>query len=440
MSSSTDNVRIPKYADTSKYMAAGFFVTFFMFGGAGVWAAVTEIAGAVIATGTVVVESSVKKIQHQAGGIVGEIRVKNGDLVQAGDILLRLDETVTRANLELVSSQIDETEVREARFEAERDGLDAVATPETFKGREDDPTIQKILKGERNLFASRVNSRNGQKAQLGERKNQYLEQIRGLGIQIDAKAREIELIGQELASLETLEAKQLVTASKMVAMRREKARLEGDKGALISSIAETKDRINETEQQISRIDTDFQKELLAEMRDNQARANEFKQKRVAAQDQLKRVDIVAPQSGKVHQLAVHTVGGVINPGEPVMMIVPDNDNLVIDVKISPQDIERVDGAKLAMLRFTSFNSRTTPEIEGELKSVSSDRIDDKQAQESYFMGRVVVSPEQLAKLGADKKLLPGMPVDVQIATDSRSAMSYFMKPLTDQIAGAFRDR
>jgi HlyD family secretion protein len=433
-------VRIPQFANTRGYMLGGMFVTFVMFGGATVWAAITEIGGAVLGTGTVVVESNVKKVQHQTGGIVGEIRVKNGDQVKAGDLLMRLDETVTGANLELIHKQLDETAVRASRYEAERDGLDNVPEPELFAGRDKDLTVQKILNGERTLFKSRQESRDSQKVQLNERKKQFDEQIKGLEVQIEAKGREIELIGQELKSLEGLEAKQLVTTSKMVSMRREKARLSGEHGALISSVAETKGKITETATQIMRVDQDFRAELLKEMRDNQAKEGELIQKRIAAEDQLKRVDIIAPQSGLVHQLTVHTVGGVVNAGEPIMLIVPENDRLVIDAKIQPQDIERIQGAKTAMLRFTAFNSRTTPEVEAELTGISSDRIDDKQTQESYYMARLVLAKGEAAKLGADKKLVPGMPVDVQIATESRTALSYLVKPLTDQIEKAFQDR
>ncbi len=432
--------RIPKFANTRGYLLAGMVVSFVMIGGAGVWAAITEIGGAVLGSGTVVVESNVKKVQHQAGGIVGEIRVKNGDSVKAGELLMRLDETVTGANLELIKKQLDETAVRATRYEAERDGLNSVPVPEHFAGREKDKTVEKILNGERTLFKSRAESRESQKSQLNERKKQYEEQIKGLQVQSEAKSREIELIAEELQSLEGLEAKQLVTTSKMVSMRRERARLLGERGALISSVAETKGKITETDTQIMRVDQDFRAELLKEMRDNQAKESELIQKRIAAEDQLKRVDIIAPQSGLVHQLTVHTVGGVVNPGEQIMLIVPENDRLVIDAKISPQDIERIQGKKVALLRFSAFNNRTTPEIEAELVSVSSDRIEDKQTQESYYMTRLVISPSELAKLGTDKKLLPGMPVDVQIATETRTALSYLVKPLTDQIAKAFQDR
>ena len=422
------------------YIMAGLAVVFVMLGGAAVWASITQIAGAVIASGVVVVESSVKKVQHPTGGVVGEILVKNGDVVKAGDIVMRLDETVTRANLKLIERQLDEVAVRSARFDAERDGKAAVSVPATFEGRDSEPEVRKILSSERTLFDSRRESREGQKSQLKERAGQLDEEIAGLQVQIDAKAKELELIAQELEGLEELEAKQLVVTSKMVAMRREAARLEGERGSLISAVAQTKGKISEINMQILRIDQDFRTDLMKELRENEAKLSELEQKRIAAEDQLKRVDILAPQSGLVHQLSVHTIGGVINPAEPVMLIVPENDKLVIDAKIAPQDIERLLNTKSALIRFPAFNSRTTPELEGKLKSVAGDVTHDQQTNETYFMARVVIMDGELAKLGEGNKLIPGMPADVQIRTESRTALSYLVKPLTDQITKGWRER
>lgn len=422
------------------YMVGGLAVVIVMIGGAGVWASFTEIAGAVIATGVVVVESSVKKVQHPTGGVVGEILVKNGNVVKAGDIVMRLDETVTRANLKLIERQLDEVAVRGARYNAERDGLQEVSTPAAFLKRDSETDAHKILASERTLFDSRRESREGQKSQLKERAGQFDEEIAGLEVQIEAKAKEISLIGQELKGMETLEAKQLITVSKMVNLRREAARLSGEHGSLISSVAQTKGKISEINMQILRIDQDFRTDLMKELRDNEAKLSELEQKRIAAEDQLKRVDILAPQSGLVHQLTVHTVGGVINPGEPIMLIVPENDKLVIDAKISPQDIERLLNTRSALIRFPAFNSRTTPELEGKLKSVAGDVTIDQQTNESYFMARIELLDGELVKLGPGNKLLPGMPADVQIRTESRTALSYLVKPFSDQITKGWRER
>jgi len=387
----------------------------------------------------------VKKVQHPTGGVVGQILVKNGDLVKAGDVVVRLDETVTRANLQLIERQLDETIVRAARYEAERDMLDHVPTPAAFLGREGEPEVAKILNSERVLFQSRRVSNEGHKSQLRERTAQFREEIEGLEVQIKAKARELELIAEELGGLEQLEAKQLVPTSKMVALRREAARLEGERGALIASVAQTKGRISENETQIMRIDQDFRAELLKELRENEAKHAELEQKRIAAQDQLKRVDIIAPQSGLVHQLQMHTVGGVINPGDPIMLIVPENDRLVIDAKIAPHDIERLLNAEAALVRFPAFNSRTTPELHAKLThakltKVAGDVTHDQQTGENYYTARIEVLDGELDKLGKGNRLIPGMPADIQIRTESRTAMSYILKPLWDQVVKAGRER
>jgi HlyD family secretion protein len=422
-----------------RYLLAGFVIIVGLVGGVGVWASQTEISGAVIAQGTVVVESSIKKVQHPSGGVVGEIHVKNGDFVQAGDLLLRLDETVTRASLQMVTKQLDELAVREARLVAERDDANAVPVPPALSDRQSETAIGEILGGERSLFESRRNSRQGQKSQLRERIAQLDQEFAGISGQLDAKAREIQLIGKQLRDLETLEEKKLVTAATMVALRRESARLEGEYAQLKAAAAQTRGRVSEIELQILRIDQDMRTEVVKELRECQSKIAEFTERRVAAEDQLKRVDLRAPQSGTVHQLAVHTVGGVINGGEAVMFIVPDSDKLVVEAKIAPHDIDQVLGGRQVMLRFAAFNQRTTPELVGEIVSISADLAQDPRTGENYFTGRISVSDEEMTKLDGGK-LVPGMPAEVHIKTHDRTALSYLVKPFQDQVARAFRER
>ncbi len=426
-------------SQTRTYVLSGLAVTFLLVGGVGVWAAQTNIAGAVIAPGIVVVESSVKKVQHPTGGVVGEIYVKSGDKVKAGDLLLRLDETVNKANLQMIANQLDELEGREARYKAERDGKASIEVPESLKGRKNEPNVAEILSGEQALFESRRRSREGQKAQLRERISQLNEEYDGITGQIAAKAREIELISEEIGAMEELESKRLVPLQRRIALRRDAARLNGELGALKAAAAQTKGRVAEIELQILRIDHDFKTELMKELRDNQAKQAEYVERRVAAMDQLKRVELRAPQEGVVHQLAVHTVGGVVNPSEPVMLIVPEDDRLVVDARVSPQDIEQALLSDTALVRFSAFNQRTTPEVVGRVLRISPDLTVDKQTGESYFSARIEIPDEELANLG-DGKLVPGMPADVQIRTQDRTALSYLMKPLEDQISRAFKER
>jgi membrane fusion protein, type I secretion system len=427
---------ITKRARVGGYMLGGFVIIFLILGGAGVWAANTQIAGAVIASGLVVVETSVKKVQHPTGGIVGEILVKNGDHVAAKDLLMRLDETLTRANLNMISKQLNELRVREARLEAERDGAPELAAP---AGLADAPAIASLLESEHSLFTTRRQSREGQKAQMRERISQLGEEHAGVSGQLAAKEKEIELIGHELKSLEVLEAQRLVTLSKMVALRREAARLEGERGQLRAAAAQTKGKISEIELQILRIDQDFSTEVVNELTENRSQQAGLVERRIAAEDALSRVDIRAPQSGFVHELSAHTVGGVINPGEPIMLIVPENDSLVIEAKVSPHDIDQVLQSKEALIRLAAFDQRSTPEIKGLLKSVSADLTQDPRSGDSYYTVRIAIPEDELVRLN-DQKLVPGMPAEVHIRTQDRTALSYFAKPFQDQLAKAFKER
>lgn len=423
----------------SRYMMGGFLVVLALFAGVGGWAATAPLAGAVIAPGTVVVDSNVKKVQHPTGGVVGQITVKDGDYVKTGDLLVRLDETVTRANLQMISKQIDELAIRTARLKAERDDAAGFKLPDALASRRSEPEIADIHHGEQSLFSSRRKTSAGEKAQLQERIAQLKEEIAGLVAQKDSKATEIELIGKELAGLETLEAKQLVTTTKMVALRREAARLEGERAQLQASAAQSKGKIAEIELHMLQREQELKTEIVKELREGQSKMTELTERAVAAEDQLKRIEIRAPQAGYVHQLAVHTVGGVINPSEPLMLIVPGGDKLVVEAKIDPLHIEQVRPGAEAAIRFSAFNSRTTPEIFGTVSRIAADLTHEERTGLSYFLVRITISDEELAKLG-NGKLIPGMPADVQIKTEDRTALSYLWKPIEDQFTKAFRER
>lgn len=421
------------------YMFGGMVVTFLMFGGLGVWAATTQISGAVVARGMVVVETSEKKVQHPTGGVVGAILVKNGDRVRANDLLVRLDETVARANVQMVTKQLDQLSAREARLKAERDDSAKIVMPISLKKRANESGVAEIIAGETNLFESRLKTREGQKAQLRERISQLDDECSGISSQIAAKQRELELIAKELEGLETLEDRKLVRTEKMTSMRREVARLEGEKGQLQASAAATKGKISETELQILRIDQELKTEVANDLRETQTKQAEYIERRAAANDQLTRIDLRAPQDGIVHQLSVHTVGGVVNPGEPIMLIVPDSDKLVIEAKIAPQDIDQIFKGQQAMIRFGAFDHRSTPELQGNVIDISANVTQNQQTGEGFYTARVALPETQIKRLGA-QKLLPGMPADVQIRTRDRTALSYLLKPLEDQIVKAFRER
>src|SRR3954465_11410127 len=360
--------------------------------GIGGWAATTELAGAVIAPGSLVVDTNVKKVQHPTGGVVGELRVRDGDHVRAGDVVVRLDDTQTRANLAIITKSLDELAARQARDEAERDGAKKVVFPAELLARIQDPGVARVVQGEQKLFEIRRAAREGQAAQLRERIAQLREQIQGLSDQVGAKRREIDLIGQELKGVRELWSKNLVQLTRVTALERDAARLEGERGSLVSTIAQTKGKITETELQILQIDQDLRTEVGKDLAEIRGKVSELVEKRVTAEDQLKRVDIRAPQDGTVHQLSVHTVGGVVMPnGEPLMLIVPRGDALTVEARIPPQEIDQVQVDQRAVLRFSAFNQRTTPELNGAVSVVSADISTDPKTGAAYYTVRISIS-------------------------------------------------
>jgi len=407
--------------------------------GVGGWGTTAVISGAVVASGSLVVDSNVKKVQHPTGGIVGELRVRDGDHVHAGDIVVRLDETITRANLAIVSKGLDELMARKARLESERDGWDTIVFPAQLVAGASDPDRAAAMDSERKLFNLRKTARSGQKAQLRERVAQLGEEIAGLTAQQNSKSKEISLVERELAGVRDLWSKNLVQINRLTALEREAARLDGERGQLVAAAAQAKGKVAETALQILQIDQDIASEVAKELREVDGKIGEFVERKVTAEDQLKRIDVRAPQDGTVFQLAVHTVGGVITAGDPIMLIVPEADNLAVEVKVNPQDIDQLQLNQKAILRFTSFNARTTPEIEGVVTRISADISTDQRTGQSYYTLRISLPPEQVERLG-DVKLLPGMPVEAFVQTGDRTMLSYLMKPLHDQFVRAFREK
>jgi HlyD family secretion protein len=422
-----------------RHLLITLVVVVLLVGGIGGWAATSEFSGAVIAQGQLVVDTSVKKVQHPTGGVVAELMVRDGNQVKVGDVVIRLDDTQTRASHQIVSKGLDELSARRAREEAELEGLDTVVFPETLTSRQNDQEIARLISGETKLFETRRKTREGLKSQLGERVLQSEEEIRGLSAQVASKEKQIEWIKQELEGVRELWEKKLVQFNRVTSLEREQARLEGERGQLIAATAQAKGKISETRIQILQIDQDMRTEVGKDLADIRSKTAELVEKRVAAEDQLKRVDIRAPQDGMVHQLDVHTVGGVVSAGQQIMLIVPAADKLIVEAKVQPQDIDQVRVGQQAVMRFTNFNSRTTPEINGEVTLVSADVTLDQRTGLSFYTIRIAVPPAELLRLG-DQKLIPGMPVEVFIQTTIRTMMSYFMRPFQDQLAKAFREK
>jgi HlyD family secretion protein len=402
----------------------------------GGWTAFVPLAGAVVVPGNLVVQSNVKNIQHPTGGVVAEITVQDGSRVQAGDLLLRLDATQVRASLQMVSKQLDELRAKIARLLTERDGLARMEVPAELASVSGDETAKRLLASEESLFKARWNARQSQKDLLQGRVAQLTEEISGLEAQIDSKAKQLELIAGELTGVQELYDKHLVPLARLTALQRESARIEGERGQLVSSIAETKSKIGETQLQMVRADQDFRTDVVKDLGDAQGKEAELVERSVAARDVLDRIEIHAPVSGIVHQLAAHTIGGVIRPGDSIMEIVPDSEDLQVEARLQPKDIDQVRTGQPAFVRFTAFNQRVTPQLTGTVSYVSADTSKDQQTNTPYFTVRVLLSDQERRRL-AGQQLVPGMPAEVFMQTRSRTMMSYLFKPIADQMRRAF---
>lgn len=413
----------------------GFLTLTGIFGG---WAIGTEIVGAVIAQGSLVVETSLKKVQHPVGGVVSELMVRDGDRVKAGDVVMRIDATMTRANLAIIVKSLDQFNARKARLESERDRAGKVVFPQALLGRAADAEIAAMMNAEQRLYENRKAVRESKKRQLEQRVQQLRDEIAGMDAERAANFREQGMVGEELNRFRSLHERGLMEKSRLSTLERQATDIDGDIGRLMAGIAGVEAKISETRLQILQIDEQWSEEVGADLREMDARIGEYVERRVAAEDQLKRVDILAPQDGVVHQLSVHTVGGVVAPGEQIMMIVPEVDKLVVEAKVAPQDIDQIFYGQTTNLRFSAFNQKTTPEITGTVERISADVTVDQRTGTSYYLVRVATSQEQIKRLG-EFSLMPGMPVEAFITTGERSVLSYFLKPLLDQANRTFRE-
>ncbi|MEY9124872.1 HlyD family type I secretion periplasmic adaptor subunit [Bradyrhizobium yuanmingense] len=421
------------------HLMLGLAIVVVLVVGLGGWASTVLISGALIAPGQIVVESNVKKVQHPTGGVVGEVRARDGDLVKSGDVVVRLDDTVTKANLAIVTKNLDAAQVRAARLQAEQRGLDQIEFPQSLIERAGDPDVKALLAAETKLFEVRVNGRTGQKAQLRERITQLNEEIAGLSAQEKAKDQEIALVLNELTGVRELYDKRLVQISRLTQLERDSARLNGERAQYIAARAQAKGKITETELQIIQIDKDVVSEVSKDLRETNDKIGELIERKVAAEDQLRRVDIRAPQDGMVLQSTVHTIGGVVTAGDTLMLIVPQTDDLQVEAKVNPVDIDKLQIGQKTLLRLSAFNQRTTPELNGVVSRVSPDVTTDQRTGQGYYTIRVSMPPEEIARLG-DVKMIPGMPVEAFVQTGDRTMLSYLMKPLHDQLMRAFREK
>ena len=420
------------------YILFGLAIVLSMFGGLGAWAAMAELSGAVIGSGVIAVSNKRQTVQHLEGGIVADLLVRDNQVVEAGQLLVRLDDTRARASLRIIEGRLDLLYAQAARLRAEREGAPAMDIPIALIERMSDATVTDIVEGQIELFKTRRSALNGETEILTQRTTQLNEQTQGIEAQQAAKVRQIELITEELGGLQRLFRQGYAPRTRILELEREAERLRGEAGEHIAEIARINTQIGETELQIIQLHRAREEQATEQLRETQAQVFDLEQRRVAALDEMRRLEIHAPKAGSVVGLSVHTVGGVISPGQPVMDIVPQEDELIVEAQIAPQDVDKIASGSVAVVRLSAFDLRTTPELNGTVLSMSADRLIDETTGMPYYLVRVRIPEIELARLDG-LSLLPGMPAEVFINTGQRSALSYLVKPLTDSLAHVFRE-
>ncbi|MCP4932671.1 MAG: HlyD family type I secretion periplasmic adaptor subunit [bacterium] len=424
---------------TWPWILLGGIGTLGLFGGIGTWAATSQIAGAIVALGTVGAESRIKTIQHLEGGIVGEILVQDGDLVKVGALLVRLDDTSKRANHAIVTGHLHEQEASLARLRAERDGTKTIVFPQHLLKKKNDPAVDAMIRGQVSLFDIRQKGKHGQIKIFRQRIVQLIEQIKGLNTQRKAKQEQTDILGRSIERKSIAARNGIVSGDTMDTIRRQKSELTGDIGDLLARVAQARGSIKEIELQILQVDKEFRENVLSEIRQNQTSSGELREKSVALQEQLRRIDIRAPQAGRIHNMSIFTVGGVISPAKPILQIIPANANLIIETKIEPKDVDQIKVGQSTAVHLSAFDARTTPVLDGKVKNVSAAQMVDTATQQSYFTVEILISKDQLERLTDGQELLPGMPAEVFIATGERTPLNYFLKPLIVQFQRAFKE-
>lgn len=423
----------------SPWVVLGFLSILGLFGGVGAWAVTTQISGAIIAQGVLGVESKIKTVQHLEGGIVGKILVHDGDLVKAGDLLIRLDDAATRASFAIVSGQSHELAARLSRLMSERDGAKSIFFPDSLTVQRSDAAISAIINGQNSLFEARRKGRLGQVSILRQRIVQTSEQIKGLEAQKVAKRQQADIITRSISKKERY-AGSVVSGDTMDTLARQKAQLAGEIGELQSQIAKTLGSIGEIEQQILQLDKEFREKVLSEIRETQTQSAELRERKTVLQEKLRRVDIRAPKSGRIHNMSIFTIGGIVSPAKPILQIIPENDHLIVEAKIEPMDVDQVKIGQKAAIRLSAFDSRTTPMLDGVVKKISAAQVVDRNTNMSYFTIETVIPQDQLARLKDGQELVPGMPVEVFIRTGERTPLDYILKPLMVQLERAGREQ
>jgi HlyD family type I secretion membrane fusion protein len=430
----TPSKTTPRGDGIERRVRFGYIVILSVFGGIGLWSVTASLDSAVVAPGSVQVEASRKKIQHLEGGIVKEIRVREGEKVTAGQVLIRLDDTTVGANLHLVQGQNAELAAKRYRLVAERDGASEIAFPAEAK----DPKLAAIIAAEQAMFEARRASRMLEIDVIRQQQEQLEAQIAGLKKQEASNLKQIGYYEDELEGVRALYSEGLTEKSRLLNLERSAESGRGELEGLAASIAGAEARLKETELEVLRLDRSFREKVIEELGAVEAELTASSYRLVGAEDQTERTEIVAPRSGRVLNLAVHTIGGVIKPGETLMEIVPEDDSLVIGVRVMPQDIDKVFPQSPAVVRLSAFNQRTTPTLTGMVQQVSADLVPDPANGRGYYHAVIAIPTAEVKKLKG-LALMPGMPAEVLIRTGERTPLAYLLKPITDSFARAMRE-
>jgi len=425
---------IPTNATTP--IVAGVLVILLAIGGFGAWAVLSPLSKAVVAPGVIKVDSNRKQIQHLEGGVVKEILVQDGDKVKAGDVLVRLDKTRAEASLTILDDGYNSAIAQRARLASERDKLEQVKFPESLVKLQDDVKISEILKTQEALFNARQMAIKGQVRIIKKQIANLREDAGGLRAQKAAKTRQIGFTQDELRSLQELLKKGLTGKQRVLELEREVARLEGEYGEHVSAIAAVGTAIAEKELEIYQVENAFQENVANELKQVQAEIYDYQERINAAGHVFEQTVVRSPVDGIVMDSGVHTIGGVVGPGEILLEIVPGKDELIVEARIDPKDIDDIRIGLPAGIKITAFNQRNTPEIHGELSYVSADTLQDEQTGQTFFIAKIHIAESELKRL-KDRQLQPGMMAEVFIRTGERTPADYLIQPLRDSFRRAW---
>lgn len=428
----------PLYRCRELVIAGGALIGVFVFG-FGIWSAFAPLTSAAMAPGTVVSASSRKTIQHLEGGIISAILVKDGDVVKAGQTLIRLDDTKARTTLAAINGQLWDARAREARLLAERDDAQSITFPGALLAEQDKPAVSQAIAGQEKIFQAWRSLQDSKIAAINERINQVHAEIGGDDAEVAAADQRMKLINEEISGVQMLVSKGLERKPRLLQLQGTLAEIQGKRGETMAQIARAKQTIAESEVDILSLKNDAQKQIADDLRDTQKKLHELQEQREEAANVLERTAIKAPQDGIVTDLRVHTLGGVINPGEALLDLVPTDDQLVVEARVRPEDIDRVHEGLPAQVRLLPYDERRTPTLDAKVIYVSADRLVDKRTDQPYFAAKLRVSEKELKSL-KEVKLVPGMPAEAMIETGETTVALYALSPVVNSFHRAFREK